>query len=118
MSRRSSRSSERRRGAITASIARSISARPARVKPTGSSRRTFISSAIWAIGLVEALTRLLITLRSRCSGVPGAGLPSMPKIPAMITSRVIACIRDAIEKGAPSGQLSISFSVASAIVSA
>ena len=57
-------------------------------------------------------------MRSPCSGVPRSGLPSMPKIPAMITSSVIACMRGASANGLPSGQRSISRSVASAIISA
>ena len=114
MSWRSPRSS-RRRVAITASMRRSSSARPRRVIPTGSSRRTFISSAIWAIGLVESQTRPLIVERSCPSLLRGAGWPSMPKMPAMITSSVIACIRGASAKGLPTGQLSISRSAASAI---
>ena len=40
----------------------------------------------------------------------------MPKIPAMITSSVIACMRGARAKGVPSGQRSISRSAASAII--
>ena len=40
----------------------------------------------------------------------------MPKIPAMITSRVIACIRGASAKGSPIGQRSISRSAASVII--
>ena len=94
---------------------RSSSARPRRVRPIGSSRRTFISSATWATGLVESQTRFLIVERSFPSRLRGAGWPSIPKIPDMITSRVIACIRGASEKGFPTGQLSISRSAASAI---
>ena len=48
--------------------------------------------------------------------MPKAGRPSIPKIPAMITSRVIACIRGASEKGVPTGHLSISRSAASVII--
>ena len=62
--------------------------------------------------MVEAATSCLVAVRSAASGVPGAGLPSMPKIPAMITSRVIACIRGASAKGSPTGQRSISRSAA------
>ncbi len=77
----------------------------------------WIISVSCASGRVEAATRRLIVRRSPASGVPGAGRPSMPKIPAMITSRVIACIRGARAKGSPIGQLSISRSAASAIIS-
>ena len=57
-----------------------------------------------------------IAVRSAASGVPGAGLPSTPKIPAMITSSVIACIRGASAIGSPTGQRSISRSAASVII--
>ena len=70
-----------------------------------------------ATGEVEALTNRLTVTRSRSSGVPRSGLPSMPKIPAMITSRVIACMRGASANGWPTGQRSISRSVAAAIIS-
>ena len=76
----------------------------------------FISSPTCAIGQVEAATRRLVAIRSRYSGVPRSGRPSMPKIPAMITSSVIACMRGASANGLSIGQLSISRSVASAIV--
>ena len=66
---------------------------------------------------MEASTARLIAVRSPCSGVPLAGAPSIPKIPAMITSRVIACMRGASANGRPVGQLSISRSAASAIIS-
>ena len=54
--------------------------------------------------------------RSAASGVPGAGLPSTPKIPAMITSSVIACIRGASAIVSPTGQRSISRSAAAVII--
>ena len=57
-----------------------------------------------------------MTRRSPCSGVPGAGRPSMPKMPAMITSRVIACIRGASGNGLSSGQRSISRAAAASII--
>ena len=75
------------------------------------------SSVSCARRVVETATRRLIVPRSRASGVPGSGRPSMPKIPAMITSRVIACIRGARAKGRPIGQRSISRSAAAAIIS-
>ena len=59
----------------------------------------FISSASWATGHVDAATRRLMAWRSQYSGVPAAGRPSIPKIPDMITSSVIACIRGASENG-------------------
>ena len=36
--------------------------------------------------------------------MPGAGVPSMPKMPAMITSSVMACMRGASANGSPTGQ--------------
>ncbi len=77
----------------------------------------FISSASFAPGSVELRRSHLITLRSACSSVPARGRPSMPKIPAMITSSVIACIRGASANGRPIGQRAISRSAASAIIS-
>ena len=76
----------------------------------------FISSPTCASGQVEAATRRFVAKRSQCSGVPRSGRPSMPKIPAMITSRVIACIRGASAKGRPTGQREISRSAASEII--
>ena len=75
------------------------------------------SSPAWPTGEVEALTSRLTVTRIRSSGVPRSGLPSMPKIPAMITSRVIACMRGASAKGWFSGQRSSSRSVAATIIS-
>ena len=76
----------------------------------------FISSATWANGSVDAAIRYLVAMRTPCSGVPAAGRPSMPKMPAMITSSVIACIRGASENGLPTGQRAISRSVTSLII--
>ena len=57
-----------------------------------------------------------IAWRRPCSGVPLVGVPSTPKMPAMITSRVIACMRGASANGVPIGQRSISRSAASEII--
>ncbi len=86
------------------------------MSPTGSSRPMFISSASCASGQVEAASRYLVAMRSPCSGVPRCGRPSMPKMPAMITSSVIACMRGASENGLPTGQRSISRSATSEII--
>ncbi len=74
------------------------------------------SSPICATGIDENRVRPRTARRSACSGVPAAGRPSIPKIPAMITSSVIACIRGAIANGSPTGQPSISRSAASTII--
>ncbi len=74
------------------------------------------SSPIFASGEVDAAVRCLTAARRRCSGLPGSGLPSTPKIPDMITSSVIACMRGASAKGVPIGHVSISRSVTSAII--
>ena len=86
------------------------------VGPTASSLPVFSSSAICEIGWVESHTSRRITWRSWCSGVPRSGRPSMPKIPPMITSSVIACMRGASANGRPTGQPLISRSAASAII--
>ena len=72
---------------------------------------------IWYSGLVEAAAQ---PPDRRCaagaSGVPGAGLPSIPNTPLMITSSVTACIRGASAKLSPIGQRSISRSATSEII--
>ncbi len=73
-------------------------------------------SPSFASGLVEASVRLRITVRNRCSGLPCSGSPSIPKMPAMITSSVIACIRGASSIVSSTGQRSISRRAASAII--
>ena len=75
----------------------------------------FIHSASFAPGIVELRSSSRIATRSACSTVPGRELPSIPKIPAMITSNVIACIRGASANGRPVGQRPISREAASAI---
>jgi len=87
-------------------------------RPTGSSRPTFMSSASWAPGMSDAAISDFVAVRSACSRVPRAGRPSIPKMPAMITSSVMACMRGARENGRPIGQESISRSVMSAIICA
>ena len=74
-------------------------------------------SPTWAIADVETRVNPLIASRMRRSGVPSAGSPSIPKIPAMITSSVTACIRSAMVTVAPSLQLPTSRSAASRIIS-
>ena len=66
----------RRRGGASRSPRRSAgraAPSPALVAPTGSSLPTFMSSASWATGQVEAATRRLTAWRSQCSGVPARG---------------------------------------------
>ena len=88
------------------------------MKPTGSSLPMFVSSAIWAIFQVDSPTSERTAVRRARSGVPRSGRPSMPKIPAMITSSVIACMRGASANASPTGQRSISRSAAAEIISA
>jgi hypothetical protein len=76
----------------------------------------FMSSATFATWSVEANKAPRMTCRSQNSGVLRFGRPEMPKIPAMITSSVIACILGASAIGLPRGQPSISCSAASRII--
>ena len=76
------------------------------------------SSATFAPGSIDWASTRRVARRRSNSGVPGVGLASMPKIPAMITSSVMACIRGASANGFPTGQPSISRSAASAIICA
>ena len=76
----------------------------------------FISSASCAIGQVDAARSPFVAARSRPSVLPRSGVPSMPKMPAMITSSVIACMRGASDIGRPTGQRSISRSATSEII--
>ncbi len=117
MSVRSSRSVARRRSAIIWKVGRSITFKASLVRPTGSARPMLVSSPIWATGLVDSSVRRRVASRSPRSGVPFAGLPSTPKIPRMITSSVMACIRGASAIGSPTGQRSSSRSVISSIIS-
>ena len=64
----------------------------------------FMQLGDWATRRVEAATRCLHRLAQPVLGGAAPGAPSMPKIPAMITSSVIACIRGASENGRPIGQ--------------
>ena len=45
------------------------------MKPTGSSRPTFISSATWASGHVDADTSFFVAMRTPYSWVPKRGRP-------------------------------------------
>ena len=81
-------------------------ARPPRRGRGSSARRS--APPAWSRPPPCASSRIAASTR----GCHDAGLPSMPKIPAMITSRVIACIRGASANGRPTGQPSISRSAA------
>ena len=76
------------------------------------------SSKNCASGRTDSAIPQRIASRRLRSGVPFSGSPSIPKMPAMITSSVIACIRGASRIGSPTGQASISLSATSAIIAA
>ena len=116
MSVRSSRSVARRRSAITWKVGLSMSFIASLVRPTGSVRPRLVSSPICAIGLVDSSVRRRVASRSPYSGVPFCG-SSTPKMPRMITSSVMACIRGASAIGSPAGHESSSRAVTSSIIS-
>jgi hypothetical protein len=86
--------------------------------PNASSRPRLMKSAAIPAALVDRSASHRTVRRRSCSGVPGTGWPSTPKIPAMITSSVMACMRVVSSTVSPTDHVSTSCSAASAIISA